>query len=121
MIIGGFIMAAGTLAVFMQYDNDYAKATTMAFTTFTFFQFFNVLNCRSRHFSIFSLGLFTNTMAIITILIMTLLHVAIVYTPFLQSIFHTVALTMKEWVVCVAIASSVLVAFEIKKLFIKDA
>jgi P-type Ca2+ transporter type 2C len=121
MIVGGIVMAVGTLLVFAHYDNDYAKATTMAFTTFTFFQFFNVLNCRSRHFSIFSLGLFTNTMAIVTILVMTLLHVAIIYVPFLQGIFNTVALTGTEWLIAIATASTVLIAFEIKKFFVKSA
>ncbi len=124
IVFGGIIMALGTIGVFlwacggMTCTADaavYPYATSMAFTTFAFYQFFNVLNCRSVHESVFRLGLFTNRMALVTIGIMAVLHAAILYTPFLQRVFDTVPLRASDWAICIVVAASVLVVYEIKK------
>jgi P-type Ca2+ transporter type 2C len=44
------------------------------------------------------------------------LQVAVVYLPFLQRAFGTVDLTARDWVICAAIASSVLWLRELSKL-----
>lgn len=38
-----------------------AKATTLAFTAFVLFQFFNIFNARSEHNSTFNRQFFTNS------------------------------------------------------------
>jgi Ca2+-transporting ATPase len=116
IFVGGLIMAIGTLLVFISYLDDSVKATTMAFTTFAFFQFFNVLNCRNMDESIFKNGLFTNRMATWSIAATLCLHLLILYVPFLQRIFDTTALSIRELIICVAVASTILILYELWKI-----
>jgi Ca2+-transporting ATPase len=44
------------------------------------------------------------------------LQVLVVYAPLLQQAFGTVALTGKDWMVCLAVASSVLWLREVSKM-----
>jgi P-type Ca2+ transporter type 2C len=122
VLLGGVIMAAGTLSVFLYFymrnPLAYTYATTMAFTTFACFQFFNVLNCRSLHESVFSIGFFSNRFAIITIAITAFLHALLLYVPFFQEVFHTYPLSLFDWIVCICVASSILLFYEAKKLLI---
>jgi Ca2+-transporting ATPase len=122
ILLGGLVMAAGTLGVFLYYlgADTYVKASTMAFTTFAFFQFFNVLNCRSMSHSIFKIGLFTNKAAVITVAIAAALHLTIIYTP-IASVFHAMPLSLAELGICVGIGSTILLAFEVKKLFARKS
>jgi Ca2+-transporting ATPase len=119
----GIVMAAGTLLM-LDYglpggliagsgDIDYAR--TMAFTTLVFFQLFNVLNARSDTASAFH-KLFTNQWLWLALLFSTALQVVVVYTPALQSAFGTMALSPLDWLLCIAVASSVLWLREIGKL-----
>ena len=50
------------------------------------------------------------------ILFPLLLHVAIVYVPFLQETFSTVALGAGDWLVCAVVASSVVWLRELSKI-----
>ena len=48
-----------------------------------------------------------------------LLQVAVVHVPFLNVAFGTVPLTWDQWVACLAIASLVLWARELRKLLVR--
>jgi hypothetical protein len=87
----------------------------MAFTTLMMFQLFNVFNCRSTWRSAFS-GMFNNGWLIAAVLLSLLLHVVVIYVPFLQTAFHTVPLSSFDWVVATAVAASLLVLMELYKL-----
>ncbi len=117
MAITGLIMALGTLSIFWAYflAGDQTRATTVAFTTFAIFQVFNVLNCRSFDESAFKIGILTNRVGVTSIAVLMSAHVLIVYVPFLQRIFRTVALGPLDWVFAFLTASSVLVAYEALK------
>jgi Ca2+-transporting ATPase len=88
----------------------------MAFTTLMAFQIFNVFNARSDERSAFA-GLFRNPWLWAATVLSLGLHVAVIYTPFLQNAFSTVGLTLREWLMCMAVASSVLWLRELEKLF----
>lgn len=119
----GIIMAAGTLLVLdlslpggmIEGEGDLRYAQTMAFTTLTFFQLFNVLNARSDERSAF-VGLFANGWLWAAIALSIVLHMLVVYTPFLQQAFSTTAISGTDWFICVAVASSVLWLRELGKL-----
>lgn len=120
----GAIMGVGTLAVtdWILPDGlipggtgDASRAQTMAFTTLVFFQVFNAFNARSRTRSAFS-GLFSNAWLWIAAIGVSLAQVAVVHIPFLQTAFNTEALTLVEWLVSLAVSSSVLWAVELRKL-----
>lgn len=119
----GVIMAVGTLLVLdaclpaglIDGSGDLAYAQTMAFTTLMAFQLFNVVNARSDRRSAFH-GLFRNAWLWAAIAFSALLHVVVIYVPFLQSAFSTVSLSGQDWLLCVGIASSVLWLRELVKL-----
>ncbi len=120
----GVIMGIGTLAVtdWILPDGlipggtgDASRAQTMAFTTLVFFQVFNAFNARSRTRSAFC-GLFSNSWLWVAVAGVSLLQIAVVHAPFLQKAFSTEALTLTEWLVSIAVSSSVLWFVELNKL-----
>jgi Ca2+-transporting ATPase len=119
----GAIMAAGTLFVLdaslpgglVQGAGNLRYAQTMAFTTLMMFQLFNVFNARSDETSAFR-GLVGNPWLWAAVGISLVLHVAVVYVPFLQQAFSTVSLGGGDWVRCAVVASSVLWLRELGKL-----
>ena len=123
IILVGAIMATGTLFVldaslpggFVEGSGDLPYAQTMAFTTLMLFQVFNVINARSDEQSAF-VHLFTNIWLWGAVLLSVLLQFLVVYTPFLQRAFGTVPLSGRDWLICVAVASSVLWLREMSKL-----
>ena len=118
----GAIMAAGTLLVLdaslpgglIEGSGKLRYGQTMAFTTLMLFQMFNVLNSRSDERSAFQ-GLFHNAWLWGAVALSIVLQVAVIYVPFLQSAFSTVGLSLRDWLCCVAVASSVLWLRELGK------
>jgi Ca2+-transporting ATPase len=102
---GGLINGSGEL--------DHAR--TMAFTTLVLFQLFNVFNARSDERSAFR-SLFRNRWVWGAVFLSLLLQVVVVYTPFLQRAFNTTSLNLNDWLLCFAVASSVLWLRELSKL-----
>lgn len=118
----GAVMAVGTLLVLdaslpggvIEGSGSMRYAQTMTFTTLMLFQIFNILNARSDEGSAFT-GLFSNRWLWGAILLSLVLHVAVIYVPFLQQAFSTVSLSFGEWLYCTAVASSVLWLRELSK------
>jgi Ca2+-transporting ATPase len=123
----GIIMAAGTLLVldfglpggFIQGSGDLPYARTMAFTTLVLLQLFNAPNARSDERSAFH-RLFRNPWLRGALVLSIALQILVVYAPFLQPAFGTVSLNLGDWLVCVAVASSVLWLRELSKLFVSQ-
>jgi P-type Ca2+ transporter type 2C len=123
IVFVGMIMAVGTLLVLdvslpgglIAGTGDIVYGRTMAFTTLILFQMFNVFNSRSDTHSVFY-QLFHNTWLWGAVGLSLLLHVAVIYVPFLQSAFDTMPLDASDWMTCVLVASSVLWLREISKL-----
>jgi len=119
----GAVMATGTLLVLdgclagglVDGSGTLRYGQTMAFTTLTMFQLFNVLNARSDELSAFG-GLFRNRWLWAAIGWSIALQVAVVHLPFLQQAFSTVSLTAGDWLRCAAVASSVLWLRELGKI-----
>jgi Ca2+-transporting ATPase len=120
----GLVMGVGTLAVmdwtlpgglFTGVEGEMRYARTMGFTTLVFFQLFNVFNARFSRRSAFSHA-FDNVWLWLAVLSSLVLQLAVVYLPFLQVAFNTVALGLTDWLVCALVGSSVLWLSEIKKL-----
>ncbi len=119
----GAVMAAGTLYVFdeslpggfVEGTGSLRHAQTMAFTTLILFQLFNVFNARSDARSALP-GLFRSGWLWGAVLLSLVLQGADVYTPFPQRAFSTEALTGRDWLRCVIVASSVLWLRELEKV-----
>ncbi len=130
----GAVMMLGTIAVLDAYypgglftlfattdapnaaDEDHAR--TMAFTTLMMFQLFNVYNCRSTWRSAFS-GFLENKWLLGAVAISLATHVLVVYVPVLQTAFHTVPLTLGDWLIATAVAALLLLAMELVKIPIR--
>ncbi len=114
----GLTMTAGTLAVmFYAESQDMAElAPTLAFTTFVLFQFFNVFNCRVERGTAFNRYFFKNTMLWMALGGVIALQIIAVQWPPAQSLFTTQPLSPANWLLAIAVASSILVLEESRKL-----
>jgi len=116
-LITGIIIGGGTLLMFMMNIDDPVKARTMAFTVLVFFQLANVFNCRHETKSIFKLRPLSNKYVIYAVLVSIILQVMVIQVPFLQGIFKTTALSLKEWGGVVLLSLSIIVFDELRKVF----
>jgi len=119
MFIGGIAMGLGTYILFTTIGGSVDYARTAAFTLFVTYQLVNVLNCRSFDQSIFKINFFENKGLLIAIGVSFLLQIAVVNLPFLQGFFHTVPLSLRDWLIIVPIAFSILVVDEVRKYFVR--
>ena len=124
----GLVMATGTLTVLTQASalfpdsaGNAAFATTLAFTTFVFYQVFNLLNVRSDTHSVFSLQTFTNRSIWLALTAVIILQVLVVQMDVLQGLFDTTSLTSGQWGLCVLVGSSVLWIEEVRKAIVRAA
>jgi Ca2+-transporting ATPase len=113
----GVFMAIGTLWIFTYAlgTGDFARAQTLAFTTIAMFQVFNAINCRSRGDSVLKIGLFTNKYLTIAIGVSIALQVLATVLPPLQVALGTTMLSIFDWLLIFAVASSVFIGDEIRK------
>lgn len=88
---------------------------TIVFNVLCLSQMGHVLAIRSENQSLFSIGIFSNKPLIGAVFITLLLQVVITYTPFLQPVFQTEALTLNEFLLVGAASSLVFFAVEIEK------
>jgi P-type Ca2+ transporter type 2C len=123
----GLVMAVATLLAIdlklpgglLPGSGDLPEARTMGFTVLVLAQLFNVFNSRSERDSAFR-GLFANPRLFGAVALSLGLQVAVVHVPFLNAAFGTVPLTAGEWLLCAAIASTVLWADELRKLVVRS-
>ncbi|MGY6502422.1 MAG: cation-translocating P-type ATPase [Acidimicrobiales bacterium] len=122
ILIAAAVMAAGTMAVLVMAPGDdpmagvATVAGTMAFNTFVLFQFFNIMNVRSDRMSVFSTSTFSNRWLWGALAGVLALQVGATHLGWLQGLFDTTSLTLGQWAVCVAVASTVLWVEELRKL-----
>ncbi|PKN32141.1 MAG: cation transporter, partial [Deltaproteobacteria bacterium HGW-Deltaproteobacteria-20] len=78
-----------------------AEAQTTCVTVVTFSQIFYLLNCRSLRESIFAQGVFSNPVIFVSTGVLLLFHLCFMYLPPMQSLFGSVALGMRSWLVAI--------------------
>ena len=115
LLVGGLSIAAQAWAI----ARDAAYWQTVVFTVLTISQLFHSLAVRSESTSIFSIGLFSNLPMLGAISLTVLLQLAVIYTPFLNSIFYTQPLPLYDLLVCFAVSAVVLFAVEIEKWLVR--
>ena len=97
----------------------YREAITMTQAGIVVSQFFNGLTVRSDRHSIFQVGLLSNPRLVIAECFGVAIMAAISYVPALQSVFHTAALSVTDWLLLVAFGLLLLVADEIRKFLLR--
>ena len=121
IFIQGLLIAIATMAAFFIGLNQGGNglAMTMAFSTLTLARLFHGFNSRGRA-SIFKIGLHTNVYSLGAFALGVLLTAAVLFLPFLGSLFLVTPMTMTQlgWVALLAFAPTVVI--QIFKLF-RDA
>ncbi|MDD6794995.1 MAG: calcium-translocating P-type ATPase, PMCA-type [Clostridiaceae bacterium] len=100
IVVRGCLIGICTLLSFMigrfcLYDLKACR--TIALATLIMSQLFHVFECRSERHSIFEIKLFTNIYLVGAVTVSIVMLSCILYIPFLQGIFHTVPLVLKQW------------------------
>jgi Ca2+-transporting ATPase len=119
MIWVGMLMAGIALSAQSWAINHGLHWQTIVFNVLCLSQMGHVLAIRSERKSLFSAGVFSNKLLISSVVIVLLLQFIITYTPVLQPIFQTEALTLNEFLLVGALSSIVFFAVEIEKAIFK--
>lgn len=119
IIIYGLIIGVSAV-LFQAFAISEAMAwQTMVFTALVIGRMSVAMSVRSDADSIFKIGFFSNKPLLFAIVLNIFLQLMVVYTPFLNPIFHTEPLTLVELILTLALSLVVLFAVEIKKLWRK--
>lgn len=117
LVLYGLTMMVGTLYMFQVglASGGQSYALTLAFTTFVLFQFFNVFNARSEHGTVFNKNFFSNGKLWLALGAVLGMQVLAVHWGPAQSIFDTVDMSLNNWLLAIAVASTVLLLDEAYK------
>ncbi len=106
----------------LQYDwrgLDVQTAETMAFATLSLCELFRAYTVRSERASIFTIGLFSNKYMQMAVGLSIALLLLVSNVPFLQPVFNTHFLTVREWSLVIGLALLPAAAEEITKFFLR--
>ena len=111
------MMGAGAFIVFRwAYGHQsIEEARTLTLTTIVTFGWFRAFNARSDERTVFSIGVLKNRVLVAAIAVALALQCAVIYLPWLQSSFHTVALSWRDWLIVLAAGGSLFVVEETRK------
>ena len=124
IIVIGAAVAAATLITIHLYapggplPSSLDTARTAGFTVLVIAQLINTVNARSETRTAFH-RFFANGWLWAAIGLSALLQVAVVQLPVLNTAFTTTPLSVSQWLVCIAMASTVLWVSEIRKLIFR--
>ena len=116
----GLLMGLMSLGMGYWYwlqDSPYWQ--TMVFTTLTLSEMGYVMAIRSSRDSLFTIGIASNRPLLGAVALTTLLQLAVVYVPFMQTIFETQALPLPEIALCLVLSTVLFWVVEIQKWFLR--
>ena len=122
IIVRGSLIGLCTLLSFMvgrYYRMDLDTCRTLALCTLVMSQLIHVFECRSERHSIFEIKLFTNPYLVGAVSVSIVLICMVLYVPFLQGVFHTVALSLSQWLI-VAFFSGIIALINSVYLLVKS-
>ncbi|MCC6956216.1 MAG: cation-transporting P-type ATPase [Anaerolineales bacterium] len=97
----------------------YRMATTMTLAGVVATQVGAVMGCRTDSTSVFRIGLFTNRLILWGILVELTLLAILIYTPFIQPIFNTAPIGLREWFFLFAWIPVIFFLDELRKAFLR--
>lgn len=117
ILLVGLLMGIVTLAVqAWAIQNNNPNGQTMAFAVLCFSQLGHVMAIRSNRQSIFKIGVFSNTPMTMALIATVSLQLLIIYVPFLNPVFKTQPLSLKELLITLAASSIVFWVVELEKM-----
>ena len=125
VIIQTIAITAATLGAYFiglnTYPDQVQFAETMAFVTLSCSELLRAFTARSEYFPLLKIGVFTNKWMNIAVLSSMVMILAVVYIPFLNTIFDTYPLGLEQWVVMIPLLFVPSVAAELTKYFLSPA
>ncbi len=116
----GILMGLVSLAVGLWFWNAGNPAwQTMVFTTLTLAQMGHAMAIRSGRESLFTAGLLSNKPLLGAVLLTFGLQMAVIYMPFLQETFGTVALSLSELSISLVMSTIVFFGVELEKWWLR--
>jgi Ca2+-transporting ATPase len=118
----GAVLTGNPLVYILQHDwrgVDVQSAETMAFATLSLCELFRAYTVRSERASLFQIGIFSNRYMQYAVGLSITLLLLVVNLPFLQPIFNTHFLSLREWSVVLGLAILPAIAEEITKFFLR--
>ncbi|MBU4337929.1 MAG: cation-translocating P-type ATPase [Actinobacteria bacterium] len=112
----GLIIGISALLFQAFTDKEGMPWQTMVFTALVIGRMAVAMSVRSETDSIFRIGFFSNKPLLGAIVLTIALQLAVVYMPFLNTVFSTQPLTLNELLLTLALSSVVFFAVEIEKL-----
>jgi len=113
------LSGAGLLFYFEQQNQDtpVELARTLAVNALVLGQVFYLLNTRSFRAPAYTLsGLTGNRVVLIAIAAIVGLQLLLTYAPFMNTLFSTAPLTVRDWMLCIAVGVAVFVLVEAEKM-----
>ncbi|KEY67519.1 hypothetical protein S7711_02438 [Stachybotrys chartarum IBT 7711] len=99
------------------FSNHMAKsASTVSLSILVVIEMLNAMNALSSSESLLTLPLWNNMMLVYAIALSMALHFALLYTPFLQSLFGILPLNTTEWKAVLFISAPIILIDEVLKL-----
>jgi Ca2+-transporting ATPase len=117
LVTAGLIVGAGTLGVLSWAEQVHTEAIahTMGVVTFSLYALFFSIATKDERKTVFSLDTFSDkTFNIATGVSIATLFLATVFGPF-EAFLKTTHLDVRQWLICTAVALSIIVASEIRK------
>jgi len=102
ILIRGCLIGVCTILSFIggkYYGMSIEACRTLALGTLVLSQLIHVFECRSEKHSLFEINPFTNLYLIGAVGISVTMLISIVYIPFLQNVFHTIPLSVGQWLI----------------------
>ncbi|KAG4221785.1 Calcium-transporting ATPase sarcoplasmic/endoplasmic reticulum type [Phytophthora cactorum] len=98
------------------FGNDMSKAaSTISLSILVVIEMLNAMNALSSSESLLTLPLWENMMLVYAIALSMALHFALLYTPFLQTLFSILPLNWNEWKAVLIISAPVIIIDEVLK------
>jgi Ca2+-transporting ATPase len=118
----GLLMAIGTLSVISWADQAHglAVARTMGMVTFALFLLLFSIESKDERDSAFSLDTFSDRTFVITTSGSFVLLILSTVLSIFQLVLKTVRLDVQQWLICTAVALSIVVATEIRKAALRQ-
>ena len=119
----GLLMAAGTLGMISWAEDAHglAVARTMGMVTFALFSLFFSIESKDERESVFSLNTFSDKTFAITTSVSFLLLVLSTVLGIFQAVMKTTRLDVPQWLICTAVALSIVAAAETRKALRRPA
>ena len=117
ILLMGTVMTLGVMVLFNHYlAVDPLKATTVALTLLSVFQWFNAWNCRSAGSSLFGVRPWENKYLLWATAAVFILQLLALHMVFFQNVLHTVPLSLYDWTMIILVGSVIVLAEEFRKI-----